>query len=78
MLMRCGQLGGVSHVKMFRSIQKAIPALTQALWSGEERELVKIIKEMTQMIKKNTKTAKKKIKPTSPQKNGDFNLISRK
>jgi hypothetical protein len=61
---------------MFRSIQKAIPALTQALWSGDERELVKIIKEMTQMIKKKPK--QKKIKPTSPQNNGDFNLISRK
>jgi hypothetical protein len=32
MLTRSGRLGGVSHVKMFRSLQKAIPALTLALW----------------------------------------------
>jgi hypothetical protein len=37
MLLRCGQLGGVSAVKMFRTVRRRIAELCRTFWLGEKR-----------------------------------------
>jgi 2'-5' RNA ligase len=79
MLCRCGCLGGVSPVKMFRTVQQNIPTLMHALWNGDEQELIKILKRIEQSLyqilqqqkrkKTKHKTVSKKRKTKLQQKN---------